>query len=180
MTSARYWRQVLESDGVSENSVMGLWLPGQVCFLACVICIFIADMSLPVTSSMDRKLQLTPRTTLQFQTQIESCCGPSHHCTNVTSLNIAKGPGNMIYDYGTHTTIRSLCSSHPLMQQARSIELLCKPDRVCDYPALAKAAATLLCIKLGAPSKPGYKDESVEQQREHIALRDSKEQIEKG
>ncbi|KAG1761936.1 hypothetical protein EDD22DRAFT_980000 [Suillus occidentalis] len=27
--TARYWRQVLESDGVSENSVVGLWLPGM-------------------------------------------------------------------------------------------------------------------------------------------------------
>ncbi|KAG2752316.1 acetyl-CoA synthetase-like protein [Suillus brevipes Sb2] len=27
--TARYWRQVLESDGVPENSVVGLWLPGM-------------------------------------------------------------------------------------------------------------------------------------------------------
>ncbi|KAG1844986.1 hypothetical protein F4604DRAFT_1937224 [Suillus subluteus] len=27
--TARYWRQVLESDSVSENSVVGLWLPGM-------------------------------------------------------------------------------------------------------------------------------------------------------
>ncbi|KAG2749925.1 hypothetical protein P692DRAFT_201464185 [Suillus brevipes Sb2] len=40
-----------------------------------------------------KKLSLTPRTMTQFRTQIESCCGPSRHCTtNVTRVPILNGP----------------------------------------------------------------------------------------